>query len=275
MENGFGSRLTVLIEELGMKKIEFAEKIKVDQSYVTQLTTGKRKPSVRLLEAICIKFNVNKDWLRYGTEPMFLDKANDALDAFIYERNLTLSDRILIEKFVSLNTKARWQVVQYVLSVADALWEECYASVHDGKKPDIPRRSEIALKAEEPKEALFKVPWFFQPMSAGTGQEAGQEPEEDLEIKKEPPKGTSFVARVSGNSMEPTYYDGNLVFVHATVDIHPGQIGAFLMDGQMWIKELGDGVLISHNPEYSPRAMTDDIRCQGLVLGVCDKSYFE
>lgn len=40
-------------------------------------------------------------------------------------------------------------------------------------------------------------------------------------------------------------------------------------------KELGDGILISHNLEYAPIPMRDDIRCQGLVLGVCDESYFE
>lgn len=50
-------------------------------------------------------------------------------------------------------------------------------------------------------------------------------------------------------------------------------IGIFFMDGQMWLKELGDGVLLSHNPKYPPRPMTDDVRCQGLVLGVCDESY--
>ena len=36
----------------------------------------------------------------------------------------------------------------------------------------------------------------------------------------------------------------------------------------------GDGVMISHNTNYPPRPMTEDIRCQGLVLGVCDESYF-
>ena len=112
-------------------------------------------------------------------------------------------------------------------------------------------------------------------MSAGTGQEAGQEYPEDFLLKKRPPRGTSFIARVSGNSMEPTYHNGDLVFIHATVDIRPSQTGAFLMDGQLWIKELGDGILISHNPDYEPRQFTEDIRCQGLVLGVCDESYFE
>ena len=124
-------------------------------------------------------------------------------------------------------------------------------------------------------EDIYSIPLYVLPMSAGTGQIAAQEYPEDFLLKKRPPRGTSFIARVSGNSMEPTYHDGDLVFVHATVDIRPGQTGAFLMDGQLWIKELGDGVLISHNPEYDPIPMRDDIRCQGLVLGVCDESYFE
>ena len=47
------------------------------------------------------------------------------------------------------------------------------------------------------------------------------------------------------------------------------------MDGQQWVKELGEGVLLSHNPDYEPRPMTEGIRCQGRVLGVCDDTYFE
>lgn len=121
----------------------------------------------------------------------------------------------------------------------------------------------------------FSVPGYSMPLSAGTGQEAGQEYPENYTLIKEPPRGTSFIARVSGVSMEPTYHNGELVFVHSTEEIPVGRIGAFFMDGQQWIKELGDGELISHNPEYDPIPMREDIRCQGLVLGVCDESYFE
>lgn len=125
------------------------------------------------------------------------------------------------------------------------------------------------------KNLIYSIPLYSLPMSAGTGQISEQEYPEDFLLKKHPPRGTSFIARVGGNSMEPTYHNGDLVFVHATVDIRPSQTGAFLMDGQLWIKELGAGVLISHNPGYDPIPMRDDIRCQGLVLGVCDESYFE
>jgi len=82
-------------------------------------------------------------------------------------------------------------------------------------------------------------------MSAGTGQEAGQEFPKDRELVKAPPRGTSYISHVNGESMEPTYHNGDMVFVHACEEIPIGRIGVFLMDGKQWIKELGDGVLIS------------------------------
>lgn len=119
----------------------------------------------------------------------------------------------------------------------------------------------------------FSIPEFDSPMSAGTGEDAGQEYPDNLRLIKEPPRGASYVARVKGNSMEPTYHNGDRVFVAAWEDVYPGQVGVFFMDGQQWIKELGKGELISHNPEYEPRPITEDIRCQGRVLGVCDEDY--
>lgn len=125
------------------------------------------------------------------------------------------------------------------------------------------------------KKMYFSVPEYISPMSAGTGTEANQEYPENLKLIKEPPRGTSYIAHVSGNSMEPTYSDGDKLFIHACTKINAGQIGVFFMEGQQWVKELDNGVLISHNPEYEPIPLREDIRCQGLVLGICDESYFE
>lgn len=129
--------------------------------------------------------------------------------------------------------------------------------------------------AREADTVYYITSWFAQPMSAGTGQPAGDNQPNNLRLIKEPPRGTSYVAPISGDSMEPTYHDGDKLFIHACEEIALGQIGVFYMDGQQWVKELGDGELISHSPTYPPRPITDDIRCQGLVLGVCDDSYLE
>lgn len=121
---------------------------------------------------------------------------------------------------------------------------------------------------------LYVVPRYSSPMSAGTGEIAGDDGPENEYLIKEPPRGTSYIAPVSGDSMEPTYHDGDLLFIRATPEVRSGRIGVFLMDGKQWVKELGKGELISHNPEYDPIPMAENIQCQGLVLGVCDKSYF-
>lgn len=121
----------------------------------------------------------------------------------------------------------------------------------------------------------FMVPEYSLPMSAGTGQLAENEWAEDLQLIKAPPRGTSYVAHVKGDSMEPTYHDGDLLFVHSTQEIQPGNVGVFLLEGNHYVKELGNKKLISHNPAYDPIPFTENIQCQGLVLGVCDESYFE
>lgn len=157
--------------------------------------------------------------------------------------------------------------------------EEQKARTAEAIRAERERTSREAAEEIEPEiEVIYYIiPGFMSPASAGTGQIADDEYPEEFELTKRPPRGTSFIVRVSGNSMEPTYYNGDLVFVCSTNDIQIGQIGVFYMDGQQWIKERGDGELISHNPDpqYSPRPFTPDIHCQGLVLGVCDESYFD
>lgn len=147
--------------------------------------------------------------------------------------------------------------------------------VADEEKARCTAQAPVEQPAAE--KVIYIFPGYTSPMSAGTGQPAGDEYPENYRLVKEPPRRASFIAPVSGDSMEPTYSNGDLVFVRAQEEVEIGEIGVFWMDGQQWIKELGEGVLISHNPDpkYGPRPFTEDIRCQGLVLGVCDGSYFE
>lgn len=143
------------------------------------------------------------------------------------------------------------------------------------------KRTEKKIKKENEKTeiseeiAVYVTTLYHQPVSAGTGEIAAYDYSETIQLSKMPPEGTSFIVYVKGDSMEPLYHDGDKVFVRAQIEIEPGQIGVFYMDGQMWIKQLGEGVLLSRNPAYPPRPTTDDVRCQGLVLGICDESYIK
>ena len=178
----------------------------------------------------------------------------------------------LVKKYRLLDPYGK-EAVDGVLDVVSKRCEE-----ERQKQAAILREQRERLEAAEeiaPETVYFLIPGFVSAASAGLGQPAENEYSENFKLKKEPPYGTSYIIRVSGDSMEPTYHDGEKVFVHAQSDIPVGKIGIFYMDGQNWIKELGKEELISHNPVYPPRSFTDDIRCQGLVLGVCDESYFE
>lgn len=172
--------------------------------------------------------------------------------------NVTARERAHIEKYRALDVYGQ----DTVSAVLEHEHRRCTEQAHTD-----------AL--EEQRGTVYTLPGFYQRMSAGTGQPADDDAWEDVFLTKRPPRGTSYVATISGDSMEPTYRDGDRLFIRATVDIRRGQVGVFFMDGQQWVKELGDGVLLSHNPAYAPRPITEDVRCQGLVLGVCDNSYFE
>lgn len=191
---------------------------------------------------------------------------------------ISLQEREHIKKYRLLDDYGK-EAVDGVLNVE---YRRCEADRQAKSSSSAPlkiqkqREQMEAAELLEPEKVIrFRVPEYTMPMSAGTGEEAMQEFPQDRELSKAPPRGTSYIAHVSGDSMEPTYHNEDMVFVHACEEIPVGRIGVFLMNGKQWIKELGDGVLISHNPEYDPILMRDDIKCQGLVLGVCDDSYFE
>ena len=73
MSNGIAERVDQLIDTLGIRKVEFARAINVDQSFISQVTSGKRNPSDRTISDICREFAVNEEWLRTGEGEMFAD----------------------------------------------------------------------------------------------------------------------------------------------------------------------------------------------------------
>lgn len=127
-------------------------------------------------------------------------------------------------------------------------------------------------------------------VSAGTGSFLDGEDYELLHVPRDTvPAGTDFALRVSGNSMEPVYQNGQIVWVRETETIRPGEVGIFVCDGDSYMKlyeerepdssvieEFTDSygrvrpqpVLISYNEAYAPRAIlpTSFFRVVGRVL---------
>lgn len=76
-----------------------------------------------------------------------------------------------------------------------------------------------------------------------------------------------FIIGVDGDSMEPTYSDGDMVYVQKCQGINVGEIGIFILNNQCHIKEAGEYGLISHNPKYDLIPGNENILCVGRVLG--------
>lgn len=71
------------------------------------------------------------------------------------------------------------------------------------------------------------------------------------------PHNASFVASVTGTSMEPTFYSGDRVFVEKTQAIDVGDIGLFILNGEALIKEYHRDGLYSHNKKAKPKKFHD------------------
>lgn len=89
-------RIDYLIQDLGITKTAFAEKLNVTQQYVSKLVkTGE--PSKMLKEDICEKFGVRRDWLENGLGEIYTQYPEDAeLDQYIVE----IADDAFIAEFV-------------------------------------------------------------------------------------------------------------------------------------------------------------------------------
>lgn len=139
-------RLKLLRHTLGLTQQKFADKLGIKGNTISQYESGRNAPIDAVISLICREFNVSEPWLRTGKGEMFVPAPSGTLDEFIRERNLSQSDRILIEKLASLDSKGRQAVVDYVLSVADEIQKSSLATL----APSIsgPEQSETDLAAK-------------------------------------------------------------------------------------------------------------------------------
>lgn len=86
-------------------------------------------------------------------------------------------------------------------------------------------------------------------------------------------KNADYVIGVNGDSMDPEYSDGDIVYVQKTDHIETGDIGIFQKGNNIYIKKAGENGLISLNPNYPPlTADGDRIIVLGKVLGKAEEN---
>ena len=124
------------------------------------------------------------------------------------------------------------------------------------------QRNEEETKGTEVSEAiqLYSYDYYDHPASAGTGQYLNDVRVERIELPVD--IDADFVIPIKGDSMEPDYHDGDLVFIQTSVDLNNGVIGVFNYDGDAYIKQLvideDQAYLHSLNPAYKDMPITPD-----------------
>ena len=117
---------------------------------------------------------------------------------------------------------------------------------------------------------LYSYDYYDHPASAGTGQYLNDVRVERIELPVD--IDADFVIPIKGDSMEPDYHDGDLVFIQTSVDLNDGVIGVFNYNGDAYIKQLvidkEQAYLHSLNPSYKDMPITPetDFRIIGEVV---------
>ena len=96
--------------------------LKIDQSYVTQLTNGRRNPSDRLVSDICEKFNISEKWLRTGEGEMFVPIDSDKeFDRICMEIQLSDDEFIkdIMRKYWGLDENGKAIIRQMLAGLTD------------------------------------------------------------------------------------------------------------------------------------------------------------
>ena len=224
-------------EELGMEQKALAAMVGVTANAVSNWERGRARPDVNLLPDIC-----------------------EAL-------------RITLYQLYGLDDPS----VKYT-TVEDAFMED-YRQLTPGHQYAVRAMAQNLLQVQqaEGRRKIHKLTRFEHQLAAGIGDpnefEDSGTPiyvyDDSLTCRAD------CVFTVNGDSMEPDYPDGCMVLVKrisGSEELTPGDIGAFMIDNETYIKEYREDGLHSLNPKYDVMRFSDEesVYLIGRVIGVLD-----
>lgn len=95
-------RIKEVREILKLTQESFGEKIGIQsRSHISALEKGTRSLTNRIINDICREFNVNEEWLRFGTGEIFKEETF-SLDKYAKEKGATNFDIELIKIYLDM-----------------------------------------------------------------------------------------------------------------------------------------------------------------------------
>lgn len=236
----FNDRLKEARNNVGLTQEQLAKKLGLAKSTITGYEKGTSEPNMITVKHLMdiLKVDANYLWQDEMTGSTSLIVSSDEWNH--------------IKKLRALDAYGK----KVVNSVLDIEYERCNYE------------TEIA---DEPMAYIPRV-YYSQGASAGYGEYLidGMDASEIMLPDTPKNRKSDYVINVDGDSMEPTFSDGDKLLVQHTDCVNVGEIGIFIIDGQSYVKEFGEDLLISHNKKYPDIIPSEysDFRCVGKVIGV-------
>lgn len=241
MSISFGEKLKEARNIKGLKQSELAMRLGVKNTTISNWENNISKPDLDTLAYICGILGV---------------KVSYFLDAKLPEDEITIQEFELIKKYRNLDDYGRETI--------DIALERESARVQ--RLTDLQSRPAALVEFQKTSGTPMSIYTYMHKLaSAGNGFYFDDIPTETIEAPYM--EGADFIIGVSGDSMEPTYHDGDLVYVQKRQIVEIGDIGIFMVNNECYIKEAGEEGLISHNKKYPMIPGDESIQCIGKVLG--------
>ena len=115
--------------------------------------------------------------------------------------------------------------------------------------------------------------YYNRAACAGTGLYLDEASAETITVHSTPEAlAADFAIPISGDSMEDEFHSGDIVLVESCPCVRKGEVGIFLIDGNVCIKEYGGRFLISYNKKYKPIDLSkhETVVCFGKVIGIAE-----
>ena len=252
----FLENIDLLISEKNISKGQFYKEIGISAGNFGDWRRGRSKPSINTLNRLSSYFDCSIDYL-LGIE-------NNNINT------LDIQENKLLDVFRTLNGEYKTKAINQVCALQLEM-KKLQQSTDELSITTVDNEIDI-IDIQE----LKNIKLYQAPVSAGLGTWLDNDvPYEMLKVDlKTCPQARrcDFALKVRGDSMEPYYYDGDIVYIKEQPAVDNGQIGIFLYNNDSYIKKLSitkDTVyLISFNEKYKPIKINEDsnFKCFGLVL---------
>ena len=233
-----GNQIKTFRKSAGFTQDELAKRLNTTKQTISRYEKGERKANQDMLFKLCDIFDVSIDDFFPIVSKNAVESTNPLPDAS------DLLTQQITDKVVQLTTQNK----KIVLRTSEELLES--------------QKNEEETKINEVSEViqLYSYDYYDHPASAGTGQYLNDVRVERIELPVD--IDADFVIPIKGDSMEPDYHDGDLVFIQTSVDLNNGVIGVFNYNGDAFIKQLvidkEQAYLHSLNPAYKDMPITPD-----------------